>query len=153
MGSVVAVMEPAAPNHINGSRVLVGGIVAGLVINASEFLLNQIILLSEMTTALARMNLPPVGGRAIPVFIILGFVGGIATVWLYAAIRPRFGAGPRTALTAGLFFWFVGYFWSGVVMFALHMYPARLMAISLVWELVESILAALIGAALYTESS
>ena len=36
-------------------------------------------------------------------------------------------------------------------MYAMHMYPARLMAVSLSWELVESILAALIGAALYTE--
>ena len=104
-----------------------------------------------MTTALARMNLPPVGGSAIPIFVVVGFVGGIAAVWLYAAIRSRFGAGPKTALIAGLFFWLVGYFWSGVVMYALHMYPARLMAIALCWELVESILATLAGASLYAE--
>ena len=94
-------------DNINLARVILGGIVAGLVINFSEFVLNQVVLLSDMTTALARMNLPPVGGSAIPVFIVLGFVGGIAAVWLYAAIRPRFGAGPKTALIAGLFFWFV----------------------------------------------
>src|SRR5258708_3309562 len=138
MGSAVAVMEPVAPtgrSRINLMRVVLGGIVAGLVVNVSEFVLNQVVLLSDMTTALARMNLPPVGGSAIPVFIVLGFVGGIATVWLYAAIRPRFGAGPRTALTAGIYFWFVGYFWSGVVMYVLHMYPARLMAVSLSWGL------------------
>ena len=151
MGSAVAVMDPAAPNRINAARVLLGGMAAGLVINISEFLLNQIVLLSDMTTALARMNLPPVGGAAIPVFIVLGFVGGIAAIWLYAAIRPRFGAGPKTALITGLFFWFVGYFWSGVVMYALHMYPARLMAISLCWELVESVMSTLIGASLYAE--
>jgi hypothetical protein len=28
-------------------------------------------------------------------------------VWLYAAIRPRFGAGPATAVRAGLAFWIV----------------------------------------------
>ena len=138
--------------RINVARVIVGGIVAGLVINASEFLLNQIILLSDMTTALARMNLPPVGGSAIPVFIVLGFVGGITATWLYAAIRPRFGAGPKTAFVAGLFFWFVGYFWGGVAMYALHMYPARLMAIALCWELVEAIMATLIGASFYSEN-
>jgi hypothetical protein len=148
MGNAVAVMER---NNINLARVILGGIVAGVVINISEFTLNQVVLLSDMTTALARMNLPPVGGMAIPVFIALGFVGGIAAVWLYAAIRPRFGARPRTAVTAGVYFWFVGYLWSGLVMYALHMYPARLMAISLTWELVESILAAILGAALYTE--
>jgi hypothetical protein len=154
MGSAVAVMETPGSGRaagINVSRVIVGGIVAGLVINISEFLLNQIILLSDMTTALARMNLPPVGGSTISVFIVLGFIGGIAAVCLYAAIRPRFGAGPKTALLAGLFFWFVGYFWSGAVMYALHMYSARLLAIAFCWELVECILATLIGASLYTE--
>jgi hypothetical protein len=153
MGNAVAVMEPAGPTgHINMARVVLGGIVAGLIINFSEFVLNQIVLLSDMTTALARMNLPPAGGSAIPVFIVLGFVGGIAAVWLYAAIRPRFGAGPRTAFTAGVYFWLVGYFWSGIVMYVLHMYPARLMAVSLSWALIESILATIAGAAIYTET-
>ena len=154
MGSTVAVRETPGtgrPAGINIPRVILGGIVAGLVINISEFLLNQIVLLSDMTTALARMNLPPAGGSAIPIFIVVGFIGGIAAVWLYAAIRSRFGPGPKTALIAGLFFWLVGYFWSGVVMYALHMYPARLMAVSLCWELVESTMATLIGASLYTE--
>jgi hypothetical protein len=154
MGSAVAVMEPSTPNpaaRINVARVLIGGMAAGLVINASEFLLNQIVIVTDMTTALARMNLPPAGGTAIPIFIVLGFIGGISAVWLYAAIRPRFGAGPKTALAAGLFFWLIGYFWSGMVMFALHMYSTRLVAISLCWELIESIAATLIGASLYAE--
>jgi hypothetical protein len=154
MGSAVAVMEPGSPNpraRINAPRVLIAGIVAGLVINASEFLLNQIVIVTDMNTALARMNLPPAGGTAIPIFILLGFAGGISAVWLYAAIRPRFGAGPRTAVAAGFFFWLIGYFWSGIVLLALHMFSTRLMAISLCWELVESIAATLIGASLYTE--
>ena len=138
-------------SRINVARLIVGGVVGGIVINISEFLLNQVVLLSDMTTALARMNLPPVGGSAIPIFIVLGFIGGLAAVWLYAAIRPRFGPGPKTALIAGLFFWFAGYFWGGVAMYALHMYPARLMAVTLSWELVESVVATMIGAALYSE--
>jgi len=153
MGSAVAVMEPPrSPTRINTSRVIICGLVSGFVINISEFLLNQIVLRSDMTTALARMNLPPVSGAAVPTFIALGLAGGIAAIWLYAAIRPRFGPGPPTAVITGVFFWFVGYFWSGAVMYALHMYPARLMAISLCWELVESVMATLIGASLYTET-
>jgi hypothetical protein len=149
MGNAVAVMEPVG--RINVARVILGGLVAGLVINISEFVLNQVVLLSDMTTALARMNLPPIGGAAIPTFIVLSFVGGIAAVWLYAAIRPRFGPGPKTAAIAGLVVWFFGYFWSGVAMHAMGMYGARLLAISLTWGLVESIVATLIGASLYTE--
>ena len=33
---------------------------------------------------------------------------GISTMWLYAAIRPRYGSGPRTAAVAGFALWFYG---------------------------------------------
>ena len=34
-------------------------------------------------------------------FVIWGLFVGIFPVWLYAAIRPRYGAGLKTALGAG----------------------------------------------------
>jgi hypothetical protein len=151
MGNTVAVMAVRPMGRINVARVIIGGIVAGLVINVSEFVLNQVVLVSDMTAALSRMNLPPIGGSAIPMFILLGFVGGIATVWLYAAMRPRFGPGPSTGAIAGLVVWFFGYFYGGVALYAMGIFPARLMAISLGWGLGESIIAALAGSALYTE--
>ena len=40
-------------------------------------------------------------------YVALGFVFGIAIVWIYAAIRPRFGPGARTAVYAGLIAWFM----------------------------------------------
>jgi hypothetical protein len=39
--------------------------------------------------------------------VINGFVQGITTLWLYAAIRPRFGPGPKTAAIAGFAVWFL----------------------------------------------
>ena len=36
----------------------------------------------------------------------LDLVEGISILWLYAAIRPRFGAGARTALIAAFGWWF-----------------------------------------------
>ena len=42
-------------------------------------------------------------------FLAWGFFYGVIAVWVYAAIRPRFGPGPRTALRAGLVVWLVGY--------------------------------------------
>ena len=78
---------------INTARVVVGGLVAGLVINVSEFILNMVVMGADMNAAMTRLNLPPVGGQAITVFVVLGFALGIGTIWLYAAIRPRYGAG------------------------------------------------------------
>ena len=42
------------------------------------------------------------------IVIIWPFVWGISTMWLYAAIRPRYGPGPKTAAVAGFALWFFG---------------------------------------------
>jgi hypothetical protein len=36
----------------------------------------------------------------------LNFAAGIWIMWLYAAIRPRYGPGPKTAALAGIAGWF-----------------------------------------------
>lgn len=72
---------------VNLGRVVLGGLLAGLVIDASEYLLNVVVLGAQMEAAMQRLNLPPVGGIAVGVFTVLGFVLGIMTIWVYAAIR------------------------------------------------------------------
>lgn len=41
------------------------------------------------------------------IFALEVFVGGPLALWLYAAIRPRFGPGPRTAIIAAVYIWLV----------------------------------------------
>jgi hypothetical protein len=48
-------------------------------------------------------------GAAIATNVIMSFVLGILLVWLYAAIRPRFGPGPKTAMYAALVIWICGF--------------------------------------------
>jgi hypothetical protein len=151
MGNAVAVMEVPPVGRINVARVILGGIVAGLVINISEFVLHQVVLGADMVDSLARMNLPPVGGPAISIFIILGFLDGLVLVWLYAAMRPRFGPGPKTAVIAALAAWFFVSLNGVVAMHVLGMYHRRLLGVTVLWELGQSIVAALAGSALYTE--
>lgn len=138
-------------NAINTKRVILGGLAAGLVINVSETLLNVPVLGAEMEASLAKLNLPPVGGSAIALFVGLSFVLGIVLVWLYAAIRPRFGPGPKTAVIAGLVVWFLAYFYASLGMGAMGFFPTRLLTISVMWGLVELLLAATVGAWLYKE--
>ena len=92
--------------RINAGRVILGGLLAGLVINLGETVLNLVVVAQAMEDSLRARNLPPLGGGPIAGFVILAFFVGIATVWLYAAIRPRFGPGVRTAAIAGLVVWF-----------------------------------------------
>jgi hypothetical protein len=136
---------------INVTRVLIGGFVAGLVINIGESVLNGWLLAADLTAALERLNLPPVGGNAIATFVVMAFALGLATVWLYAAIRPRYGAGVNTALCAGATVWFFSYAYPSIGFLVMGFFPTRLTLISLAWGLGELLLAAVAGAWLYRE--
>jgi hypothetical protein len=136
---------------INTRGIIVGGLAAGLIINISEYILNEPVLGARMTAAMAAHNLPPIGGSAIAGFVILGFVLGLVLVWVYAAIRPRFGAGPRTAAIAGVVVWFLDYFSGAIGFGALGLFSRKLILVALAWGFVEMVVAALVGARLYSE--
>ena len=137
---------------INFGRVLLGGLVAGLVLNIGEWVLNGIVLRKEMEDFFKRCGFPQPGNRFLVIAVAITFVLGIVIVLGYAAIRPRFGAGPKTAIIAGLFAWFGVVVYQNVIAAGLGMVPADLLAIVIGWEIVEYLLAALLGAALYKEA-
>jgi hypothetical protein len=137
--------------HIDTTRVVLGGLLAGLVINISEFVLNGIMLGADINAALARMNLAPVGGSAIAIFLLMGFVLGIVVVWLYAAIRPRFGPGAMTAAYAGLLVWLLAYVWGSVGYMVMGFFPLGVILTGIVWGLFELVIAAVAGAWAYRE--
>ena len=137
---------------INFGRVLLGGIVAGIILNAGEWVLNGFVLHKEMQDFFKRCGFPEPGTKFLVIALAITFVLGIVIVLGYAAIRPRFGAGPKTAIIAGLFAWFGVVVYQNVIAAGLGMVPGNLVVLVLGWELVEYLLAALVGAALYKES-
>lgn len=95
-------------------------------------------------------------GRTMPasalvIFIIWGFLAGISAIWLYAAARPRFGPGVKTAVRTGFAFWVFSYALPAFGQFAFGLFPQRLLLIGTLGGLVEIILASLAGASLYME--
>ena len=97
---------------MNTGKVVVGGLVAGLVMNVIDYVTNTYVLATQMKAEMDKLN-PSLmtnmeGSNTMITWIVLDFVLGILLVWTYAAIRPRFGAGPKTAVYAGLLFWLVG---------------------------------------------
>src|SRR3972149_7054816 len=71
--------------RINWFRVVLGGLVAGFIINIGEFLLNEPILGRKTAAAMETLGRPPMGNQAITLFVVLGFVLGIGAVYLYPA--------------------------------------------------------------------
>ena len=138
---------------IDVGRVLLGGLLSGLIINLGEFLLNEPILGERWKEAMESLNRPEPGGSAMLVFVVAGFLLGIAAVWVYAAIRPRFGPGPKTAIYAGLVVWFFCYFYVSLTLLPMGFFPTGLLLIGTVWGLFEIPIATLAGAWLYREEA
>jgi hypothetical protein len=141
---------------INTRKVVVGGLAAGVVLAVLDFFVNGVLMAEQNTAALTALN-PSLAenmesGGLMAVFILCDLLFGWLLVWTYAAMRPRFGAGPKTAVLAGVQVWFVavilyfsmtamgmwtwGYFFAGVLTF-----------------LVLMVVAAYVGAMLYKEEA
>ena len=134
---------------INYGRAILGGLLAGLVINIGEFVLNEVLFKKQMEEMVKQHNLPTPGAPFIATAVLLTFIMGIIIVITYAMIRTRLGPGPKTAICAGLTFWFAVYVYSGVINSILFGIEPGLMAIALVWGVAEYAIGALAGAWLY----
>jgi hypothetical protein len=137
--------------NINMGRVILGGLVTGLVINFGEFLLNGILMADQMKSFMTQHNFTE-PKYFIPIAVGLTFVLGVVIILGYACIRPRLGPGLKTAVVAGLFAWFAIYVYSGIINAVLMGIPMSTMMMVLVWGLVEFILGAIVGAWLYKEA-
>src|SRR2546429_4371476 len=92
---------------INWGRVVVGGFLAGVVLNIVDFVFFGVIMKQDIAAAMQALGRQPGAmDSLVPLFVVLDFVTGIGLLWVYAAIRPRFGAGAKTAVIAGVAVWF-----------------------------------------------
>ena len=89
--------------------------------------------------------------QAVAVFLALGFLLGITAVWIYAAVRPRLGAGPKTAICIGLIVWVLTSLFTTLGQLPTGIFPTRLLIIPVVWGLVELPLGTVAGSWLYRE--
>jgi hypothetical protein len=139
---------------IRWGRVVGGGLVAGLIMNIGEAILHGGVLAQDVTSLYAEVNRTPTSpGLSLMLLVGATFVLGIAAVWLYAAMRPRYGPGPRTAVLAGLAIWIGAHLFAGVYLAAGFpgLITPRLAWIPVVWGVIEAPLATIAGAAIYKE--
>ena len=141
--------------RINWGRVFLGGLLAGVVINIGEYLFHAVLFkneIAEMMRALGKDPAVVMGGNAIVIWNLLGFLTGIGAVWGYAAIRPRFGAGAKTAMIAGVAVWYFARLLGAVGEMNMGMASQKMIMTGLVWGLVEMIIATIAGAWAYKEA-
>ncbi len=136
---------------MNGPRLFLGGLAAGVLLLATGIALGHGILGAEYVRAFASHRAHPVNAITVLENTALRLGYGFLVVFLYAAIRPRFGAGPRTALFAALILWVAAFLPRQMLLSEFGILDGGRLAISLAWSLAEVALAALLGASIYRE--
>ncbi len=135
-------------SKINSSRVLGCGLLAGTV---------WIILGSAVTTLLGRdfAALPnnhlgaPTAGFVV-FNAVVDLLEGLSILWLYAAIRPRYGAGAKTAVIAAFAWWLIVSL-GDATWCSFGFFPPRTVVPLMIGTLPALILATLAGARFYKE--
>jgi len=95
-----------AMNKVNLMQVLRCGLVTGLVWTLLSIALIALVGSDFMALVSGDRLVRPAGALQ-TFFILSNIAAGFWTMWLYAAIRPRYGPGPRTALIAALAWWII----------------------------------------------
>lgn len=140
---------------INTQKVVVGGIAAAVVNNVLGFVIFGMLLApsmnAEMDAVMPGASAKMMGGNGMIWMIAGSVVMGFVMAWTYAAMRPRFGAGMKTAVMASLPTWFAGiFFWAQNVM-SLGMISMKNMVLGSIAALVINIAMAATAGFLYKE--
>jgi hypothetical protein len=139
--------------RINAGKVLAGGLLAGLVFNIGDAILNGVVLAEDFRQAVTKLGLNPAALEqlsGILPWVVIDFLFGLIVVWTYAAIRPRFGPGPKTAVIAGLIVFipttllFFGFTAMGIFPFSLFLKQTA-------YAIPHYVLGSIAGAWLYSE--
>ena len=139
-------------NQIRIGRLLIAGLVAGLILNVGEAALHAGILGDATTAAYTALNRTIVPNPLnLASLIGVTFVQGIVMTWLYAMIRPRLGSRFAAAACAGLAAWLFSSLYSAVYLHSglSGLFPLDIVWVPVAWELIEYPLAALAAAAIY----
>lgn len=135
--------------RINWWRVLLSGQVAGVVWTLLSAVVT-VVVGSDFAAAVPGNRLAAPSGGLVTFLFVVNLVEGTWSMWLYAAIRPRYGPGPKTALAAGFSWWVISSLidatWG-----AFGFVPARALVGPMAASLPAIILATLAGAWLYKE--
>ncbi len=147
---------------INWSRVVLGGLLGGVVFNVLWSTAWILFLRSDWMSAVAVLGrtFPETPG-GLALWLLLTFGGWILAIWLYATLSRTtfqgrkilvgFGPGPRTAAGVGFLFWLTTFlaptlWWAHILSL-----PTELVVNSAAVGLVAGVVSAVVGAWPYKE--
>lgn len=140
-------------SNINWGRLILGALIVAAICFVSDGFLHQRLINEQWEALIAALGvaMKEHAGWTMIYFVIFELGRGFLTLFVYALMRPRFGAGPLTAVWAGVVAWFA-YSLTGPVQFIpLGFFSEQLWLAAGGYQLIASIIAAIAGAAVYKE--
>jgi hypothetical protein len=142
---------------INYRRVLLGGLLAAVVLVVAEVIVEALILGNIPGIGSERERLGSLGMTRENwsvvnnlIQLLIPILSCFLMVWVYAAMRPRFGPGPKTALLTGAVF--LGNWLILLIYFTnVGLLPLKISIISFIDNLIVIPAAVLAGARIYRE--
>ena len=143
---------------INTSKVITGGVVAGVILTAVDMVSNYM-LIGDRMVADANAFKPGLGdsmtqmsGGQMAGWAMMNIVVGMLLIWTYAGFRTRFGPGPRTASYVALTFFTFGLILTSNYMAIGMMSKGLSLTYGVIW-LIALLVATMAGAKFYSEDS
>jgi hypothetical protein len=139
---------------INVGRWILGGVVAGIGIDFLSYLIDGVLLAPRWAYDMHRLGRPDLTATQLVLFNLIGMALGLLAVWFYAAIRPRFGAGMRTAICAAIAMWVAtSLLPNASIMWATGLFNNHLTLYTTAGALIELVVGTVVGAAVYREGT
>jgi hypothetical protein len=141
---------------MNVGRMLLGGIVAGILLFMADGFIHEKLLHEHWMAAMkaaGRSVQAEEHGSDMVYFATHDLLRGLALAWVYAAIRAHFGAGPKTAIIAALAVWAIMFAVPFIADVPLRFYTANMLVMWAVYELITSLVGGLVAGALYKDSA
>lgn len=141
--------------RINWGRLFIGSLIAAIIMFVTDGFIHETILKADwhaLYTAL-RATEPEGHGSNMVYFALFELGRGFTAMMFYVTMRAFFGAGPKTAVLAGIVGW-IAFSLTGPVQFIpLGFFSNALWLKVAVIHLIVSIIATIAGAALYKDAA
>ena len=136
---------------MNIQRIVIGGLLAGLICYLGDGVVHGVLLTARWQQISASLHLQGDGGMLW--FVIYDLLKGVASVLLYALVRPRLGPGAKTAVMAGLLVWALTIPVPLAGLLPIHFFGRKFALLWSIYGLFPVVIGAVAGAAIYREDA
>ena len=141
--------------QINWGRLFLGSLLAAIIMFATDGFIHETITRADWISVYdsLRATMPDPHGTSLVYFAVFELGRGFTAMMFYVLMRAFFGAGPKTAVLAGIVGW-IAFSLTGPVQFIpLGFFSNALWLKVGAIHLVTSIVATIAGAALYKDAA